>query len=176
MQLISFIDFAELDRLTDGYTMTDKLASTVKDYLALMNIEYLPRFACIGILPDNAEVSNTHPLHVYGDTPVVLRKSIIKDLRLSCESDIQNTAKNALSRWKQERKLQPRPKVIDLREEPLEAKLAHVESLASEWSNQNYPECRIYRGLTWSDIDDRCAEKLKVKAFDIDGILGPNRR
>jgi hypothetical protein len=176
MQLISFIDFAELELLNDGYTMTDQLASTVKDYLALLKIEYLSPFACIGVLPDNAPVSESHPLRVFGDTQLDVPKSVVKDLRLSCESDIQTTAKNALARWKQDHKLQPRPTVIDLKDTQLATKLAHVERLALEWSNLNYPEVRIHRGLTWSDIDDRCAEKLKAKPLDFDGILGPNRR
>ena len=174
MQLISFINFAELELLDRGYRMTDQLASTVKSYLALLGIEYVSRFACIGVLPDNVNVSASHPLHIFGDTPLVLRKSVAKDLRLSCERDIQNSAKNALDRWKQEHKLQARPTVIDLGEAPLADKLAHVERMGPAWDNQNYPEVRIYRGLTWSDIDDRWVEHLNRKTLDIDGLLGPN--
>ena len=176
MQLISFINFAELERLDNGHTMTDQLASTVKDYLGLLGIAYASRFTCIGVVPDNVQVSGSHPLHVFGDTPLLLRKTVAQDLRLTCESDVQNSAKNALDQWKQERKLPAHPKFIDLGDVRFEDKLAHAEGLAAAWDSQNYPEVRIYRSLVWCDIDDECAEQLKKKKLDTDGWLGPNKR
>src|ERR1039457_5663544 len=166
MQLVSFIKFAELGRLNSGHTMSDQLASTMQEYLALLKIKYVSPFACIGVLPDGVSVDASHPLHVYGDTKLLLRESIIKDLRLSCESDIQNTAKNALDHWKKSRKLISRPKVIDLDGLPVEKKFARLEDLASAWDNRHYPEVRIYRGLKWSDVDRQCAEQLKAKTLD----------
>ncbi len=146
----------------------------MKEYLALFKIEYVSPFACIGVLPDNVKVSSDHPLNVFGDTPLILRQSIAKDLRLSCESDIQNAAKNALARWKQEHKLRSHPSIIDLCE--VKNKMDHIHRLASAWDNQNYPEVRVYRGLRWSDIDDLCAKRLKSKTLDVDAVLGPNFR
>jgi hypothetical protein len=176
MQLISFIDFADLQRLANGYTMTDQLATTVKEYLALIGITYVSPFACIGVLPDNAQVRAGHPLHIYGDTPLLLRHTVASDLRLTCESDVQTSAKNSLDHSKQEHRLRPHPKFTDLGDASFTEKLAHAQSLASVWDDRNYPEVRIYRGLTWADIEDRCAERLKKTTLDIDGFLGPNRR
>ena len=174
MHLISFINFAELELLDDGYTMTDQLASTVKTYLALLKIQYVSPFACIGVVPDNWKDNSSHPLNAFGDTRLILRQSVAEELRLSCESDIQNTSANGLALWKRVHKLPSNPSIIDLCE--VHDKLEYIQRLASAWTNQSYPEVRLYRGLRWSDIDDECAERLKSKSLDIDSILGPNIR
>lgn len=174
MRLISYINFAELELLDDGYTMTDQLASTVKTYLALLQIRYVSPFACIGVVPDNWKVGSTHPLNAFGDTPLILRQSVAEELRLSCESDIQNTAANGLAFWKRVHRLPSNPGIIDLYE--VHDKLEYAQRLASAWTNRSYPEVRLYRGLRWSDIDDECAKRLKSRSLDVESLLGPNIR
>lgn len=166
MHLITFINFADRNLLDTGYTMKDQLASTVSRYLALSKIPYVSPFACIGIVLDNQRVSSTHPLNAFGDTPLVLKPDLVEELQISCKADIQNAASNGLRFWNRNRRMAPHLKIVDMRDMQNKSEFVHKLALAS--GETNYPEARIYRGLTWADLDDECARRLKHKYSDIE--------
>ncbi len=174
MHLISFINFADLELLDSGYTMSDQLASTVERYLTLFKIPYVSPFACIGIVPDNQEVSSLHPLNAFGDTALVLKPSLAEELRIACKSDIQNAASNGLAFWSRTRRVPSHLTVVNL--DGVSNKWGYVQRLASFSTDQSYPEARLYRGLRWSDIDDECADRLRGQCLDVDFILGSDIR
>lgn len=159
MHLISFINFEDLELLDTGHTMTDQLASTIGRYLALFKIPYVSPFASIGIVPDNQKVSSSHHLNAFGNTALIIKPSLVEELRISCRTDIQNAAFNGLSFWNRTRRVAPHLKIVDIG--GVRDKLKYVQRLASASTDQSYPEARIYRGLVWSDIDDECAHRLK---------------
>lgn len=89
-------DFPRLSS-KEGYWKEDLLPDVIRRFLRCIGIEYVTPFVCFGVLPDGANPNNTlHPIHAFGDTPVILRVEIASEVGLACCADLQTTAKNGL--------------------------------------------------------------------------------
>ena len=99
MQLVCYIDKRDFPLLAaeEGYWKSDRRSDDIREFLKSIGIDYVTPFVCFGVLPDGANPNDTlHPLHVFGDTPVMLRPGIATEVEIACVADMQNTAVNGL--------------------------------------------------------------------------------
>src|ERR1017187_1002146 len=158
MQLVCYIDRRDFPRLSskEGYWKSDERADDVQRFLNHLGIQYVTPFVCIGVLPDQADPYDTlHPLHVFGDTPVMLCEQIAEEVAMACPADVQNTAVNGLKAHEASGTIAAGYKsmIVDLSSASVPDKVARVKALCSHFERRTYPEVRIYRTITWNDVE-----------------------
>ncbi len=90
MQLVCYIDRRDFPLLQQksGYWKCDARADDIRRFLEAVGNVYVTPFVCMGVLPDGADPDDSsHALHVFGDTPVILRASLADEVQLACVGD-----------------------------------------------------------------------------------------
>jgi hypothetical protein len=150
----------------------------IRRFLKYIRAEYVTPFVCFGVLPDDADPNDArHPLHAFGDTPVILRRDIAREVGLACYADVQTTAENGLKAGGTSGAIPAnyKERLVDLSKRSLPDKIAHLKNLCSHFGTRKYPEARIYRTITWSDVDDNCRNQLQSQGDGpADVLLGPD--
>jgi hypothetical protein len=128
------------------------------------------------VLPDDANPNDAlHPLHAFGDTPVILRQKIVSEVGLACRADVQTTAENGLKAGGTSGSIPAnyRERLVDLSKQSVPDKVARLKDLSSHFGPGKYPEARIYRTITWSDVDPNCRNQLQSQGESpADVLLG----
>jgi hypothetical protein len=180
MQFVCYIERRDFPLLAakEGYWKSDLRSDEIRQFLESVGVDYITPFVCFGVLPDGANPNDTlHPLHVFGDTPVMLRPEIANEVELACFSDLQNTAVNGLKARTTSGVVSVTHKdlILDLRLASIAEKAAHLRQLCSRFDSRTYSEVRIYRTITWNDVDANCRNRLQKQAESpADALLGPD--
>ena len=179
MQLVCYIDRRDFPLLQQksGYWKSDARADDIRRFLEAVGNVYVTPFVCMGVLPDGADPDDSsHALHVFGDTPLILRASLANEVRLACVGDVQTTAVNGLARRNPaEISALYRRTMVDLTSASADERRACVDRLSSHFDNRGYPEVRIYRTITWDDVEPQCRQALQSQEENPgDILLGPD--
>ena len=171
MQLVCYVKNEDLHffSASSGYTKTDadQYIPSLKGFLGSLSLDYVRHFVCFSVLPNSAD-PNEFTTHVacFGDTPLVLRPEIAVEVMLTCSADLQTTAYNGWKRRRGKRILETYRRMIrDLSRATDEQKREHLRSLSQEFSQNSYAEARIYRAITWDDVEDDCRKRLEIGVY-----------
>jgi hypothetical protein len=126
-------------------------------------MDYVRPYVCFTVMPDSADPEDsTRSIAVFGEVPLVLRPEIGLEVMIACQRDLQTTAYNG---WKKRRGAKPlaeyRRMVMDLQNKKPVDKIAALARLAGELGQGTYPEARIYRAITWEDVDCQCRKEIE---------------
>jgi hypothetical protein len=167
MKFICYVRYSDLSRLSsaEGLTKADELSyvSFIQSFLRSFGIDYIRPFVCFTVMPDFADpADSTRSIAVFGEVPLVLRPEIGLEVMIACQRDLQTTAYNG---WKKRRGMKPPAEYLrmltDLRYTKPVDKIATLARLAGELGQGTYPEARIYRAITWKDVDCQCRKEFE---------------
>jgi hypothetical protein len=180
MQMVSYIDRRDFHLLSEneGYWKKDSKPVEIRRFLESIGIHYVTPFVCFGVLPDGVNPNDTrNRLHVFGDTPVILRTEIADEVKLACLEDLQTTAVNGLKAGGSSGKIpaQYKQMILDLRKSSVSDRGALLKKLCSQFDAITYVEVRIYRTITWKDVEENCRKRLQSQGDNqADVLLGPD--